>query len=130
MTVPEIPPGFSFAETDDGFILYRKELDGTCVSIPLSSGDLWGLKANIDLWADRILSHAQPISGSARAIVSHPVGGVEIAMDALAENLLLTLFAPTGERMTFSLPVSVADYLAAEIPSTLRRAADDPLTKQ
>jgi hypothetical protein len=51
--MPEIPLGFSFDEDDGGFILRRKDNDGTVTTIKLSAEDLFGLKASIDLWSDR-----------------------------------------------------------------------------
>jgi hypothetical protein len=111
----EAPFGLSFTEVDEGFILRRKERDGTDVSIPLSTEEVIGLKSTVDLWADRILLHAQAKSGSVRALVAHPVGEVELDTDALQENLLLTLAAPTGQRTTFSVPPAIATYIADEI---------------
>lgn len=53
-------------------------------------------------------------------IVTHPVAQVRLLTDAVQENVILTLAAPSGEQMTFELPPHVAKYIADEIPGLLR----------
>jgi hypothetical protein len=117
----EYPLGLSLTETDDDhFILARRQTDGNVVSIRLTLEEMIGAKTKLDLWTAQALQYAQDKSDSVRAIVSHPVAGAEIAMDALQANVLLTLVVPTGERMTFGIPPPVAKYILDEIPPLLQ----------
>ena len=47
--MPEIPRGFSFEETDDGYIL-RRNAAGEVSEIRMSLEEFDALKATIDLW--------------------------------------------------------------------------------
>jgi len=111
----EIPPGISFDETDDGFVLRHKDASGKIVSIPINREEFFGLKTTISLWSDRMIQASRAVSGSVQAIVAHPVGRVRALPDALQENVLLTVEAPSGEQMTLSFPPAVADYVVEEV---------------
>jgi hypothetical protein len=117
----EIPLGLSLDQDSNGFTLRRKSADGTVVAIQLSGDELLGLKAQIDLWSSRLLQSLQEKSLSVRPIVVHAVRAADLAMDALQENILLALQAPTGEHMTFELPPEVAAHIATQIPDLLRQ---------
>jgi hypothetical protein len=52
-SMPDIPLGFSFEESDDGFSLRNKNDDGAVTQIEMSAEQIYGLKAAIDLWQDR-----------------------------------------------------------------------------
>lgn len=111
----EIPPGISFDETDNGFVLRHKSADGEVVSIPISRDEFFGLKTTISPWSDRMLQASRAASGSVQTIVAHPIVRVRALPDALQENVLLTVEAPSGEQMTLSFLPAVADYIVAEV---------------
>lgn len=120
----EIPDGISLTERDDDFLLCRKEADGSVAEIAMSEAELLALLNQLSLWQVRMLSRMQEKSGSARAIVVHPVSIVAVFLDSLEENLLLQCFAPTGQDQTLSLPLRVGRQLAADIPEKLKEVSE------
>lgn len=125
-----IPVGLSFDETEDGFIIRQKDFDGKVAEIKLSEEDFWGLKGTIALWSDRILAHRQAGSGSVQALVVHPVAQVQLAVDVLQQDVLLTIVAPTGAQMVLAFPPHIAAHIAAEIPGILEEMAGDDPSRQ
>jgi hypothetical protein len=124
----EIPLGISFDETDDGFVLRRKSADGHMDAIAIQRDEFFGLKATIDLWSDRMVQASQAESGSVHALIAHPIARVRLIPDAVRENVLATVEAPSGEQMTLSLAKSVAQYIATELPNVLSEMnADRPI---
>ena len=121
----EIPFGFSFEETEEGFSLHQRTAEGV-TTITMSPEDLSGFKAAIALWSDRTMSKMQVGSGPVQPIVAHWVAQARLRPDAVQENVLLTVRTPSGGEMTFSFPLSVADCVAAELPALLEeiRAAN------
>ena len=81
----------------------------------ISEDEFPGLKATISLWMDRMIQASQAVSGSVQAVVAHPVARVRALPDALQENVLLTVEAPSGEQMTLSFPPAIADYIVSEV---------------
>ena len=127
--MPEVPFGLSFDQSDDGFILRRKNADGNIVAITISRDELFGLKATMSLWSDRMIQASQAeFLGSVHALVAHPIARVRLIADAVRENILATVEAPSGEQMTLSLSKPVAEYIATELPAVLASLrADRPL---
>ena len=117
--MPEIPFGFSFDQNDEGFVLRSKQADGTVTSIAMSAEDLAGFRTTVALWLDRRMSSALAASGSVRPIAVHRIAQVQVFPDALQQNVLLTVMAPSGEHMTLELPPLVAQHLADAIPALL-----------
>jgi hypothetical protein len=113
----EIPLGLSFVEDDEGFTLQQKRADGAVAAIRMSLGEVTSLKATISLWIDRMMSRYQVGSGEVQPIVAHPIAQVRLLPDAVQENVLLTVAAPSGEQVTFSFPLTVADCIVAELPN-------------
>ena len=62
--MPEIPLGFSFDPTDDGFVLRTKTDDGIVTEIKVPAEHVHALKTEIDLWSDRRLSALRVASGA------------------------------------------------------------------
>ncbi len=117
--MPDIPLGLSLSETDDGFILHRKDANNVVTSIAISKEELFGLQETIASWTDRTTSEAQAKSGQVQAIVFQPVAEFGLSREALGEHLLLTLVAPSGGRRTFGLPPQIAADLSEHIPEYL-----------
>ena len=117
--MPEVPFGLSFDENDDGYVLRRKEPDGRIVAITMSPEELAGLRTTVALWMDRRIANAQVAPGTVRAIVSHLIARIRLLPDAIQANVLMTVEAPSGEAMTLSVPLDMADHLATEIPEIL-----------
>jgi hypothetical protein len=115
----EIPPGLSFDENDDGFVLHRKGADSAVTSITMSKEELLGLYETIVSWRDRVVTEAQAKSGQVQAIVFQPVVDFGLAHETLGQHILLTLVAPTGGRRTFALPPHVAEGLVEHLPPYL-----------
>jgi hypothetical protein len=125
--MPEIPLGFSFDPTDDGFVLRNKTDDGIVTEIKVPAEQVQGLKAEIDLWSDRRLSALQVASGAVQPIIVHWVGRV----DAVGENVLLMIQGLSGGNVNLSIPLNLADQLAVELAVLLAkmRKVENP-TKQ
>jgi hypothetical protein len=115
----DIPPGFSFAETDDGFILREKKPDGTVTEIRMTPTGLNALKATIDLWQDRKLLERRVEGGTVEPIIAHQIERIGLIPDALQANVVMTVQTPSGSQMSLSLPLELADWLAAELPRFL-----------
>jgi hypothetical protein len=127
--MPEIPLGFSFDPTDDGFVLRNKTDDGIVTEIKVPAELVHALKTEIDLWSDRRLSALRVASGAV-PIVVHWVGRVGVWPDAVGENVLLMVQGLSGGNVNLSIPLNLADQLAVELPDLLAkmRTADN-LTK-
>ena len=122
LNMPEIPLGFSLDKDDDCFTLRHKTAEGVISEIKMPAADLHGLKASIDLWSDRKISEYQVKPGSGlQPIVVYPIAQVRLLPDAPQTNVLLTVAAPSGEQMTLSFPLPVADRIAVELPELLAR---------
>ena len=61
------------------------------------------------------MSQFQVAAGPVQPIVAHPVARVRLMPDAVQENILLTVEAPSGEQMTLSFPSLVADRIAGDL---------------
>ncbi len=126
----EIPPGFSFVEDDDGFVLRSKNADGAVIAIRMSAEDLFAFKASIALWTDRRMSELQVGPGPVQPIVAHEIAQIRLRPDAVQEHVLLTVRGPSSGEMTLSFPLPVADCIAAELPSLLAEMRVAKPTKQ
>jgi hypothetical protein len=125
----DFPLGISLTETDDGFLLRRSMTDAAPVEFKLSQGELFALKETTALWTDRILSRRQ-VSTGLQAIVAHPIAQVRVVADAMRQNVLLTVAAPSAEQMTFEMSPYIAQHLASEIPVVLAEMQQGNTTKQ
>jgi hypothetical protein len=125
----DYPLGLSLTEIDDGFLLRRTSTEVPALEFILSVDELFTLRETIALWTDRILSQRQGVTGL-RAVVTHPVAQVRLDADALQQNVLLTVAAPSGEQMTFQMPRQVAHHLVTEIPAVLALMDRATSTKQ
>jgi len=120
----DVPLGFSFEESDAGYIL-RHNAAGKVIEIRITPEELDGLKATIDLWSDRRLSGYRVAGGGeVRPIVVHPVATAGLWPDAIGANILLNFEGPSGSHMTLSLPPSVAANIARAMPDVLAMIAN------
>jgi hypothetical protein len=90
---------------------------------------LFGLKETIALWTDRILARRQASPGL-QTIVVHPIAQVRVVADAMRQNVLLTVAAPSAEQMTFEMSPQIAQHLASEIPAVLSEMQEGNATRQ
>ena len=118
----KIPLGISLTETDEGFVIRRKDANRRVIVLRLSEEELAGLKETIDRWRDRQLSSARVGSGQVEPIVAHAVSQARVLLDALQQNILLSIRGPSGGESTLSIPRDVAEYIASEIPAVLLQA--------
>ena len=113
----EIPQGFSFEETDNGYIL-RRNVAGEIIELRMQPEEFVGLKATLDTWKDRRLSQFRARSGEVHKVLIVPVVKVELWPDAMAANILLTATTPSAQ-VTLSLPLSEARTMAEALPLVL-----------
>lgn len=126
----DIPPGLSFDQNDEGYILRRRDEDGRTVEITISPLELLTLRETIVLWTDRIRARLQAAAGPDQAVVVHPVARVRLLPDVAQENMLLTIVAPSGQQMTLSFPDLIAQHIADELRRLLRSMRAARPTKQ
>jgi hypothetical protein len=127
----EIPLGFSFEESDDGYYILRHNEAGKVIEIRMTPEEFDGLKATINLWQDRRLSgYRVAAAGEVRPIVVHPIAAAVIWPDAVQENVLLTVVAPSGGQMILSVPLAVAADIAHALPDLLVQMRAANPTKQ
>jgi hypothetical protein len=90
--------------------------------------EFFSVKADINLWTERILSSYQTRTGEVQPIVSHPIGSARVWRDAIQQNVLLILQSPTGTETTFSLPIEIAQGLAGELAHVVEQTQPSPMT--
>jgi len=106
--------GFSIEETNDGLILHHGDEE-----MRMSKEEFFSLRAYLNLWTERMLSQFQERTGEVRQIVSHPIAEAVVWPDAIQENVLLTLTAPAGAQVVFSLPIPIASGLVGGLARVL-----------
>jgi hypothetical protein len=122
----EIPQGFSFEETDSGYIL-RQNTEGKTTEMRMTQEEFVGLKTTLDTWKDRRLSQFRARSSEVHAVLIVPVVKVELWPDAVGANILLTATTPSAQ-LTLSLPLSEVRTMAEALPLVLATIANP--TKQ
>jgi hypothetical protein len=126
LAMTEIPQGFSFEETDSGYIL-RQNTEGKTTEMRMTQEEFVGLKTTLDTWKDRRLSQFRARSGEVHKVLIVPVVKVELWPDAVGANILLTATTPSAQ-LTLSLPLSEVRTMAEALPLVLATIANP--TKQ
>jgi hypothetical protein len=129
--MPKRAPGLTLAPSGDNFILRRTTANGRTVGMTLSDDDVLTLAQSAPAFRDRILSKRTPAGGKYSAVYATPVVQIGLAPDALGENILLTLVAPSGAQVTFGLPPHIVGHLVEHLPVHLAKASvATPPTRQ
>jgi hypothetical protein len=129
--MPKRPPGLTLDPQGNDFVLRRTTPDGKTRSLVLSDDDVLSLAQSAPLFRGRILSKRNPEGGTLSAVYATPVVQIGLAPDALGENILLTLIAPSDAEVTFELPPHIVGHLVQRLPAHLARAlAAKPSTRQ
>jgi hypothetical protein len=121
--MPKRAPGLTLDPSGDNFILRRTTANGRTVGMTLSDGDVLTLAQSAPVFRDRILSKRNPAGGEYSAVYATPVVQIGLAPDALRENVLLTLVAPSGAQVTFELPPHIVDHLVERLPVHLAKVS-------
>jgi hypothetical protein len=117
-------PGVGIEQTEDGFFILRRD----AIEMKMTSEEFHSLKAQIDLWSDRIHAQFQARTGEAPAIVSHPIASAAgVWPDAIQENVLLTLTSTSGTKTVFSVPKLIAQDLVDALRRILDRMQSSPM---
>ena len=116
------PLGFGIEESSEGFILRHGE-----VEMRMSKEEFFSLKIQMSFWTDRILSEFQARTGEVKSLVTYPIAQGGVWMDAIQENVLLTLTTTGGTDVTFSLPIPLAKKLAEALPHVLSLIRPSPM---
>jgi hypothetical protein len=114
------PPGLSLEQMRDGFVLRRTGADGK-TSFTLSDDDVLQLAQASLSMRGRILEKRSPPGGSHSAMMATPVARLRLGVDALAEDVLMTLVSPSGAPMGFSLSEEVAQLLVDHLPQEIAK---------
>jgi hypothetical protein len=110
----------SLDEEDDAFVLKQTHSDGTVIAMRLSDEDLMSLAQSAPTFAQKALSkHTLPDESGMSPVIVTEVVRVGLHGDALGENILLTLFAPSGANQTYALSDDIVDALGNRLPAYL-----------
>jgi hypothetical protein len=128
--MPKREPGLTLDPKGDDFILRHTAADGKTRSLSLSDNDVLSLAQSAPVLRDRILAKRNPAGGGFSAVYATPVVQIGLAPDALGENILLTMVAPSGAQVTFGLPRHIAQHLAERLPDHLAQVQGPQPTRQ
>ena len=128
--MPKRPPGLSLDPKGDDFILRRTSAAGKTMGMTLSDEDVLTLAQSAPLFRDRILSKRTPEAGAISAVFVTPVERAHLTVDILENNVLLTMIAPSGASIGFSLPEEIARLLVERMPVYLAQLRAAKPTRQ
>lgn len=114
----------------ENFILRKRSDDGSEQQMILTADEVLTLAQSAPLFRERILSVRAPKAGSATAVFATEVARIALSHETLGESILLTLFAPSGGHVTFSLPRPLAKNLAQRLPEYVSELESRQMTKQ
>jgi len=114
--------GFGIQETAEGFTLRRGDEE-----IKLTVEEFYSLRADLNLWPERMIAEFQARGGEVNKIVSHQIAEAGVWHDAIQANVLLTLTTAGGRAVTFSIPIPVASDLVGALHHVLMQM--QPLSK-
>jgi hypothetical protein len=77
----------------------------------------------------RILARRNPATAGAEAVLVTPVAQIELNEDLLTQEIFLTLIDPNGGRLTWSLPIPLAENLIERLPKRLAELKNKPQTE-
>jgi hypothetical protein len=122
--------GLDLTEDGDGFILTVVDATGAATKTKLTAEQLLILSQSAPAFRERILSkHKLSVPGM-DVVLATPVVQIGLNEDSLGQDILLTLIAPTGGRLTYALPVHIAEHLAERLPVRVADLKNKNQTKQ
>ena|ERR1700722_5039589 len=124
----DVPLGFSFEQTGDGFTL-RNNVDGEVTEIKVPADQVLGLKAEIDLWSSRRLLSLQVEGGAVQPIEVRWIAKVGVWPDQL-RNVVLFAQGSSGGETKLAFPLHVAIHLAAHLSGLVKELVAESPTKQ
>src|ERR1700735_2371679 len=87
-----------------GFVIRKSDDAGQFISeMKVSGSDILLLAQSVQLLRARVLERFQPAGGMHGAIYSTTVHGIQLGETSLSDALLLTLIAPNGAEVVYSL---------------------------
>jgi hypothetical protein len=115
------PPALVLEPKGDGFVLRRTDAAGKSRSLTLSDNDVLQLAQAALSLRGHILAKRSPAGGSHPAVMATSVARLRLGVDALAEDVLLTLIAPSGVPVGFALSDEVAQLLVDHLPTEIAK---------
>jgi hypothetical protein len=125
-----MPSGLDLREDGDDFILDVTARDGTTTQVKLTSEQLLTLAQSAPKFRERILSRRSPTTAGIQPVLATTVVQVGLNQDALGQDLLLSLVAPTGTQLTYALPIQIVELLVERLPQWLDKMRRLKTTKQ
>jgi len=115
-----VPHGLSFADTDTGYALHRREGDEV-TSIHLSESEMLGLQQTLADWKNRALLLQQGQSGQVEATATYFVHRLIVETDSLKSSVLLRWSTEIEQepRASLSLSPATAEFAITEIRMVL-----------
>jgi hypothetical protein len=111
----EIPLGFSFEETDAGFVLRNKTENGSVTEIAIPPEDIILLKSVVDLWSDRLLLSLPGAGSTAVPVLVHWIENTAVVEHPQGEHVILLAQGRGGSQINLQLPLTLADLLAHDM---------------
>ena len=124
----ETPLGFSFDQTDDGFVLRNRTGEGI-TEIKMTADEVQGLKTAIDLWSSRRLLSLRTSTGVVQPIEVHWIANVGVWPDEL-RNIVLGVEGSSGGEMKLGFSLHVAARLAVLLTEVLEKIVKESPTRQ
>ena len=112
------------------FVLSRKADDGSISTIELSEADILTLAQSAQALQLEILRRHDPQGVGHLAVAVTELAQIELHAESLGEAILMTLIARNGNRLTYAMPLQLAQNLLARLPTFVSRLMAAKSTKQ
>ena len=122
--------GLDLKEDGDDFLLCVTDLAGTTTETKLTADQVPILSQSAPVFRERILARYKPSAGGTDVVLATPVVQIGLNEDSLGEEILLTLVAPNSARLTYALPMHIAEHLAERLPIRVADLRKKNPTKQ
>jgi hypothetical protein len=106
-------------EDGDDFILSVVNAKGKKSKVRLTADQVLKLAQSSAALRGHILLRRNPATAGIDAVLVTPVARIGLSDDVIGENLLLTLAAPSGARLTYQLSVPIAELLMQTLQAEL-----------
>ena len=122
--------GLDLKEDGNNFILSVTDVAGTKTEIKLTPEQVLTLSQSAPVFRERILSRYKPSVAGTDVVLATAVAQIGLNEDSLAQDILLTFVAKNGARLTYALPMHIAEHLSERLPLRVAEMKKKNPTKQ
>jgi hypothetical protein len=112
------------------FLLTRRDTGGNETVITLSEADILSLALSAQALQLEILRRRDPRSEGPLAVPAAELVHIELHHESLGESLLMTAVDKNGNRLTYAMPLQLAQNLLARLPAFVARLMTARPTQQ